>query len=503
MSALSTQNDALRRRSNFFRGAGRETPPIIAREHARDVNPLEARRTSPVADDAMTERDKLEIIERHITAFAATLPAGSLSDANKQDIRSRAMRGGSSTSAIMTSVMQAVAVVKPTLQPQAANYYSSTAGTEAGLSDLRGIDGRPGSRDYAGAFGTSGMRGGSGNFGRGNYASAGSSSGNMSYVSNPGSVSMINYASTPYAATGMTHSTFSYLRDNLRQEKFSGSNIVHSGQDARTNGFSPNERSVAKAFAVLDRDDGARREARNTQLATFRDKMAKDSEIERLKVLRDKATGEERQKLDEQLIARGLQLSQETGTRKFLDAAPTAAAREQGRVIERKTIEKLTGAQFDYVNKTGLTPDADAKASLSNAKNIVQAKGMVQEVGAKYDSINAAVSAKTNDKRMAASQNAFGLSSPSEAAPTKAADAAASDLPAATNVASALPPATSEPVKKAEAGTPNAKPANDEKSGDKPDGSNATVAGAVTRPPAGQAAPLKTASIAAPKGPTA
>ncbi len=350
MSALSTQNDALRRRSNFLRGTGHGASTIISQEQGFNVAPQDERRAAPLADDAITERDKLEVIERHITAFAGTLPAGSLSDANKQDIRSRAMRGGSSTSAIMASVMQAVAVVKPTLQPQVANYYSSAAGGDAGSSDgLRGLEGRPGSHNYAGAFGFSGARG-SGYSGRGDYASVGSASGNMSgssYVSNPGSVSMINYAGTPYAATGMTHSTFSYLRDDLRQEKFSGTNILHSGQDARTNGFSPNNRVVAKAFAVLDRDDGARREPRNAQLQTFRDRMANDAEIVRLKAERDKATGEARAKLDEQLVARGVAISQETGTRKFMDAAPTAAAREQGRVIERKTIEQVTGARAD------------------------------------------------------------------------------------------------------------------------------------------------------------
>lgn len=357
MSALSTQNDALRRRSNFFRGTGHGASTIIAQAQGFNVAPQDERRAAPLADDAITERDKLEVIERHITAFAGTLPAGSLSDANKQDIRSRAMRGGSSTSAIMASVMQAVAVVKPTLQPQVANYYSSAAGGDAGSSDgLRGLEGRPGSHNYAGAFGLSGARGGAGYSGRGDYASFGSSSGNMSgssYMSNPGSVSMVNYAGTPYAAAGMTHSTFSYLRDDLRQEKFSGTNILHSGQDARTNGFSPNDKKIAKAFAVLDRDDGARRAARNTQLGVLDNRLSNDAEIIRLKAERDKATGEARAKLDEQLVARGLVISKETGTRAFLDAAPTAAAREQGRVVEMEKIKKATGAQIALQAKLG------------------------------------------------------------------------------------------------------------------------------------------------------
>ncbi len=352
MTSLATQDGAQRRRANFFRDTIRDPSSIMATEQKRDLTAgQELHRGSSVVGEPISERDKLVLIEQHITAFATTLPEGTLSEGDKQNIRSRAMRGGSSTSAILASVMQASAVVRPTLQPQIVNYYSGATSTDPREAvDSLGLGARMGTGS-PGAFGARG-----GYFGKGDYSGVGLTNGNMSsssYLSNPGSVSMINYASTPYAATSMTHSTFSYLRDDLRHERFSGTNILHSGQDSRTNGFSPNNRVVAKAFAVLDRDDGARREARNAQLGVFDGKLANDAEIIRLKGERDKATGEARAKLDEQLIARGVAISQETGTRKFLDDAPTAAAREQGRVIEMEKIKKVTGARADLQIKLG------------------------------------------------------------------------------------------------------------------------------------------------------
>jgi hypothetical protein len=364
VTPLATQDGAQRRRANFFRDTIRDPSSIMATEQRRDLTAgQELHRGSSVVGEPISERDKLVLIEQHITAFATTLPEGTRSEGDKQNIRSRAMRGGSSTSAILASVMQASAVVRPTLQPQIVNYYSGATSTDPREAvDSLGLGARMGTGS-PGAFGARG-----GYFGRGDYSGVGLTSGNMSsssYLSNPGSVSMINYASTPYAATSMTHSTFSYLRDDLRHERFSGTNILHSGQDARTNGFSPNNRVVAKAFAVLDRDDGARREARNAQLGVFDGKLANDAEIIRLKGERDKATGEARAKLDEQLIARGMAISQETGTRKFLDDAPTAAAREQGRVVEMEKIKKVTGAKSDLRVELG----EDAMSTMTTADN--------------------------------------------------------------------------------------------------------------------------------------
>ncbi|MEQ1697703.1 MAG: hypothetical protein ABL901_17865 [Hyphomicrobiaceae bacterium] len=163
------------------------------------------------------------------------------------------------------------------------------------------------------------------------------------------SITPINFTGSVYDREGMGYQTFIMLRG----QGFAQTHIQHAAQDSRINGFSADDPKIAKAFAVLDRDDGARRDERNKRLKSFREQLSKDEEIERLKALRDKATGDERRALDEQLIARGLQLSQANGMRQFLDKAPTAAAREQGRVIEMETIKKITGANIELQNKVG------------------------------------------------------------------------------------------------------------------------------------------------------
>jgi hypothetical protein len=468
MNAVNPQAGAMRRRDNFFRDSVKNNTTIMAQDHARNLPAgQEIHHPASPAGEAMTDQEKGVVIERHITAFASTLPAGSLSEASKRDIFSRAMLGKGSSAAIMASVMQAVAVVKPNLQLQAVNYYSSAAGVDAATAEgALGIDGRSSVKRFLGGLTASGGRGGY--FGRGDYSGVGSSSSysggssSSGYLSNPGSVSMVNYSSTPYAATGMTYSTFNYLHNDLRQERFSGTNIQHSGQDARKNGFSPNDKPVAKAFAVLDRDDGARHEARNTQLGTFRDKMAKDPEIERLKALRDNATGEERQKLDEQLIARGLQLSQETGTRKFLDAAPTAAAREQGRVIERKTIEKMTGANIALQAKLG----DEATLGKSTTDNTRIAHAAIGQPNAPADT--PILQAKADALRSAATPNSdaaimgelAALDTKPSTLPSKAASAIEAKSPAApdagqSKATTAAVPETAPPVQTAEAKAPS------------------------------------------------
>ena len=159
----------------------------------------------------------------------------------------------------------------------------------------------------------------------------------------------ISYGGSAFDRAGMNYQTF----NSLRSEGFAGQHILHAAQDSKINGFKPDNLRIARAFAILDRDDGARREQRNQQLGTLRNKLENDAEIARLKELRDKATGEERAKLDQAIIARGLEISKETGTRQFLDAAPTAAAREQGRVIEMETIKKVGGVQITLQAKLG------------------------------------------------------------------------------------------------------------------------------------------------------
>lgn len=151
----------------------------------------------------------------------------------------------------------------------------------------------------------------------------------------------ISYQGSSFDRMGMTFQTFSALRG----EGFTGTNIMRAAEDSKINGFSPSNTKIARSFAVLDRDDAPRREARNRQLQTFRDRLEQDEEIKRLKAERDKATTtpEQRQAYDEQIFRRGQDISRETGTRQFLDAAPTDASRKAGRTIETETIKIVTG----------------------------------------------------------------------------------------------------------------------------------------------------------------
>ncbi len=136
MSALAA------RRANFFRGT---------RQFAGDVAPEAAvPRVQDIAGSGtIAEREKSELVERHLAALEATLPPMSLSQADRDVIRARAMLGPSNASAILVSVMQAVAAVRPPLQQHAVNYYSSATGADAKQAEgLIAAGGRGGDAAY-------------------------------------------------------------------------------------------------------------------------------------------------------------------------------------------------------------------------------------------------------------------------------------------------------------------------------------------------------------------
>lgn len=130
------------RRANFFRGTRQLAGDLGSDATAPKVQEI-------AGGGTIAEREKSELVERHLAAFEATLPPSALSPGDKDRIRARAMLGPSSTSAILASVMQAVAEIKPTLRPAAVNYYSSAATTDAKLPDgLAGPSGRGGDAAY-------------------------------------------------------------------------------------------------------------------------------------------------------------------------------------------------------------------------------------------------------------------------------------------------------------------------------------------------------------------
>ena len=354
MTPSDHPQSAQRRRDNFFRGTLRD-PATRTAEQENDVRGN---------DDPLIQRAEQQLHEA-ITSIALSIGIPSLQSGEIASMIQKAtpsLRGMSrqqlASLSPSSSLLQSLAATtfNPAMTPEAAQRLrleqikASYHGTGIVLTDaqLAGLEGR------GGVFGGAGRSG----EGRGGFAGLdrmlnerrAGDYGSMAGGASVYSYSPVNYSGSVFQRAGMEYSTFS----KLRSEGFAGTQIVHAAQDSRTNGFSANDPKITKAFAVLDRDDGERREERNTQLKTFRDKLGEDAEITRLKALRDQATGEDRRKLDEQLITRGLEVSKSTGTRQFLDAAPTAAAREQGRVVEMETIKKITGANFDLRANVGV-----------------------------------------------------------------------------------------------------------------------------------------------------
>lgn len=141
-----------------------------------------------------------------------------------------------------------------------------------------------------------------------------------------GRISMTNYVGSPFAATGMNFATFS----SLRADGFQATHILHAGQDTRRHGFSPNG-PMARSFAVLDREDGARRAERNQHLERLRRIAEQDEQLKKLKREYETArTPEDRARILSQIDARGRELQGGSGYAGFAAQAPTEAGKREG-----------------------------------------------------------------------------------------------------------------------------------------------------------------------------
>lgn len=146
-----------------------------------------------------------------------------------------------------------------------------------------------------------------------------------------------NFAGTPFAAAGLSYSTFAALR----ALGFGESNIMHAAQDARVNGFNPDNRKIAGAFATLDKDDGHRRDERNGLLQRFRDRMDRDEDLQNLGKRREEARSpQERAEIERRMEERAKAVSEDVGLREHINSAPTPRARDAGRLIESETIRQ-------------------------------------------------------------------------------------------------------------------------------------------------------------------
>jgi hypothetical protein len=175
-----------------------------------------------------------------------------------------------------------------------------------------------------------------------------------SYSGSVGSVTQENFGFTPFAASGMSYATFNYLRT----QGFGETNILHAAQDAKLAGFDPNDRKIANAFSVLDKDDGKRRDERNSLLERFDERLQHDETFQSLKAQREQAkTNGDRARLDRQLDQRGREISEDVGFHKHVETAPTARGREAGRLIEQQKIK-----QRAHDRLSELAPKDGAKA---------------------------------------------------------------------------------------------------------------------------------------------
>jgi hypothetical protein len=213
------------------------------------------------------------------------------------------------------------------------------------------------------------------------------------YNGNLGTVTSENYSDTPFAAAGLSFSTFS----SLRSEGFGNSNIIHAAEDARQNGFSPNNKKIASAFAVLDRDDGQRRPERNRLLGELDEHLEHDERFQALKAQREQAkTDAERADIDKQLLQRGQEVSREVGYRQHIEAAPTARASEAGKLLEH---EKIKQKAQEHISQ--LAPGDEAKATqMAGEIEHARRSGDAEIVQKKLDEY-AAASGQDRQKRVA------------------------------------------------------------------------------------------------------
>jgi hypothetical protein len=172
-------------------------------------------------------------------------------------------------------------------------------------------------------------------------------SGNMTgseFTGNPSSISMSNYTSEgrQFYATGMTYGTFDHLRQHTLPDgsKFSGTNILHAGQDAVTQKISPNNKPFVTALATLDKYHPQGRDFRNKKGPELQNAVAEDNEMARLsEAYKGAKTEEDRARIKAQLDARILQIKSDTGVTAHIATLPPQA-KDAGNVWADTHIDK-------------------------------------------------------------------------------------------------------------------------------------------------------------------
>lgn len=196
------------------------------------------------------------------------------------------------------------------------------------------------------------------------YGALREAGGGLGSYADIGRITMTNYIGSPFSATGMNYTTFT----SLRAQGFHASHILHAGQDTRQHGFSPNG-PMARSFAILDREDGARRAERNQHLERLKRIAEQDEQLKKLKREYESArTPEDRARILSQIDARGRELQGGSGYAGFVQQAPTEAGRAEGRKVGAAVVRRAAlGYEVSPGAQLNNNP-ADLTASLAGTE---------------------------------------------------------------------------------------------------------------------------------------
>lgn len=370
--------------SNVFAFRGRQAPASRLRvlAQAGDGNRSDLIHLQPPSNQPIDKQSIGQRIEAQIFAFNSGLIAAGkrpVEGADLDAIRSAAMRSGDfSPDGIMRAVLSQAFTVLPQNDAIAMRRELHAAGVDeqtyfraagllgAGATMLQILD----AARRLSAGGTlerssyPGIGLGSSSAYEAAVRSEGYTGAAAGYLLNPNSVSMTNYMSTPYATTGMTHGTFSHLNNYRLPDggRFTGLNILHSGQDAVTQRLSPNNRRAATALAALDNYDPNGREFRNTAGRAFQERMRQDEEMRRAaEDYRAANSDEARARAMARMQFRADQIGTELGIPNYVNNLPQQA-RPFGDTWRREHIDS---------GIAGLTQDPNLRAETqANAKTL-------------------------------------------------------------------------------------------------------------------------------------
>jgi len=223
-------------------------------------------------------------------------------------------------------------------------------------------------------------------------------------------ISMANYFTSPITRSlvgmGMNYTTFNYMLS----EGFNRTHILHAAQDTRRHGFNVNDRGVVRDFGLVNQHDGARRTERNDLLDRYRAALRDDADLRRLREQRERATGEERAKIDTEIRERDRVIRQRLGIGEFIQQTP-AQAQEADQRIFNQTFTNEMGIGRDLRLQAG--PEGVAEAIITPPPPPAQLPPVTGQEQATAD----AAAARTEAQRIAELAALRGPQQPAAAGP--------------------------------------------------------------------------------------